>query len=190
MAKSLTLILGGARSGKSTFAQKLAEQRGRDVLFVATAEALDDEMAHRIAAHKAERPSHWQTLETPLNVGKSIAMSKGEFEVVLLDCMTLLASNVLLSFKDSEMPERAPLALKIEVEGILTSFRQGKSSWIIVSNEVGLGLVPDNPLGRIYRDVLGTANQKIAECADEVLFMVAGIPLFRHLKSDDKERPE
>lgn len=177
MSRKLTLILGGARSGKSAWAQKLAAEQHRAVLYVATATAGDEEMAARIAAHRAERPAHWRTLEAPAQVGEAIRAAAGEAEVVLVDCLTLLANNVIGPLPETAPAETAEAALAAEVEQLLATYRAGTAEWLVVSNEVGLGLVPPYPLGRIYRDALGRANQRLATEADEVLFMVAGLPL-------------
>ncbi len=178
-AKRLTLILGGARSGKSSFAQELAGQRSRRVLYVATAEAGDAEMAERIEAHRSSRPPAWSTLEAPRAVGPaaSTAMAGADFEVVLLDCLTLLANNVIGPLPEPLTQAAAELALGAEIDRLLEAYQAGRASWIVVSNEVGLGLVPPTPLGRIYRDALGRANQRLAAAADEVLFLVAGLPM-------------
>ena len=170
----ITLILGGARSGKSAYAEQLAAQRGGSVLYVATAQAWDDDMTRRIAAHQAQRPAHWRTLEAPTNVGQAIQVAPPA-EVVLIDCLTLLASNVIAPLDTSEQAV-ADQALQAEIDALCEAFTP-KAHWIIVSNEVGLGIVPAYPLGRVYRDALGRANQRLAALADEVLFMVAGLPL-------------
>ena len=177
MGKRLTLVLGGARSGKSAHAQRLALERGRAVLYVATAEAGDEEMAARIAAHRAERPTHWQTLEAPRRGGEAITAASREAEVVLVDCLTLLANNVIGPLPESATEKEATLALNEAVERLIEAYRASEAEWILISNEVGLGLVPPYPLGRIYRDALGRANQRLAAVADEVLFMVAGLPM-------------
>lgn len=176
MGKRLTLILGGARSGKSSHAQKLAGERGSKVLYVATAEAGDEEMAQRIAAHRSERPEHWRTLEAASGVGEAIRERGGEAEVVLLDCLTLLANNVIVPLPEPVTAESAEAALNAEVDGLLSAYEASRAEWIVISNEVGLGLVPPYPLGRVYRDALGRANQRLASAADEVMFMVAGLP--------------
>lgn len=177
MPNKFTFILGGARSGKSTYAQQMAEESGGPVTFVATAIAFDQEMASRIAAHRAERPAGWQTLEAPVEVGKMVRERAPDGGVVLLDCMTLLANNVLLALPEPENGPAAQLALDAEVEGLLDAWAKGNADWIVVSNEVGLGLVPEYPLGRVYRDVLGRANQRLARAATQVIFMVAGLPM-------------
>ena len=178
MAKELILILGGARSGKSSHAQQMAlDLGGPDVLFVATAEAYDDEMRLRIAAHQAERPAGWLTVEAPRRVAEQIAPATAGASVVLVDCLTLLASNALLSAGEDASPQQAEAAVLAEVDGLLAVCRGSDATWIMVSNEVGLGLVPPYPLGRLYRDALGRANQRCAAAADRVLFMVAGLPM-------------
>jgi len=177
VSNTLTLILGGARSGKSSHAQQLARERGGDdVLFVATAQALDDEMAARIAAHRAGRPAAWHTLEVPRHVGEAISQAES-CGVVLVDCLTLLISSTVLALPESASAALAEAAALAETEGLIAAYRRGSGSWIIISNEVGLGLVPAYPVGRTYRDALGRANQRLAAEADEVVLMVAGIPL-------------
>lgn len=177
MTRRLTLILGGARSGKSIYAESLAPRLGRRVLYVATAEAGDDEMAARIAAHIAARPADWTTLEAPILAGQAVQAAAGGFDVVLIDCLTLLANNILMRLPEPIDGQAAELALTAEVNGLLEAHSAGSAEWIVISNEVGLGLVPPYPLGRVYRDALGRANQRLAAAADNVLFMVAGLPL-------------
>jgi adenosylcobinamide kinase / adenosylcobinamide-phosphate guanylyltransferase len=181
MSRHLTLVLGGARSGKSTYAEALAARSGRAVLYVATAEAWDEEMRLRIAAHKAQRPSHWQTVEAPRHPGQAVqaaldgrGLSPG---VVLVDCLTLLANNVLITLPEDAGEAGATAALMQEVDELLAAWQTTEAEWIIVSNEVGLGIVPAYPLGRLYRDALGRANQHVAALADTVVLMVAGIPM-------------
>ncbi len=172
MGKRLTLVLGGARSGKSDFAQTLAQRRGGDqVLFLATAEALDSEMQARIAAHRAARPGTWNTLEAPRNPAQALRAAPG-VALVLLDCVTLWASNVLLADATAAAP-----ALLREVDDLIAWYRASDAQMVLVSNEVGSGLVPSTELGRAYRDLLGWANRKIAAEADEVFYLVAGLPL-------------
>ena len=168
----MTLILGGARSGKSTFALRLAERHGGQVTFIATAATHDDEMKARIADHRRERPSAWETCEIPYGIAAELERTPLQTDVVVLDCITLLVSNLLLRDEPS-----APAQVEAEVAALLTAIKNGPSAWIIVSNEVGLGLVPEYPLGRIYRDLLGRANQQLAAQADKVFWMVAGIPV-------------
>lgn len=176
MAKSLTFVLGGARGGKSRYAEQLALASGKSVLFVATAEAGDAEMAQRIARHQAERPATWHTLEAPMNVGAAIRAANPA-GVVVIDCLTLLASNVLLAHSaDDEPGPEAEQAILDETTALLAAYQAGEAAWIVISNEVGMGLVPPYPLGRAYRDALGRANQMVAEAADKVVLLVAGLP--------------
>jgi len=172
---SVRFILGGARSGKSRYAQELAANLGQRVLYVATAEALDEEMNSRIEAHMKSRPSTWKTLEAQTDVAKAISSEIGDAEVVVLDCLTLLISNLM--GKDSTDIETWEKKVTAELETLISFMEATPSHFIIVSNEVGLGLVPSNPLGRAYRDILGMANQMLAKHADEVYFMVAGISI-------------
>jgi len=172
---SMTFILGGARSGKSRFAQELAAKLGKRVLFVATGEPLDEEMSARIEAHKRSRSPAWKTLEAPTNVPKAMRDKIGDAEVVIVDCLTLLVSNLMGTEDiDAETLEKKVTA---ELEDLVAFMRTTKAHFIIVSNEVGLGLVSPYPAGRVYRDALGMANQMLAKNADEVYLMVAGIAI-------------
>lgn len=174
----LLLVLGGARSGKSAYAQRLAQELGGDdVLFVATAEAWDEDMAQRIARHQQERPAAWRTLETPRRVGQALAPHMHDTTVVLVDCLTLLVSNTLLHCGVSPDPAAAEVAVQEEIAALVQTCQTTVATCIVVSNEVGLGLVPDNPLGRLYRDLLGRANQALAARAEAVYFMIAGLPV-------------
>lgn len=172
----LTLILGGARSGKSSYAQSLAEETGKSVTFLATAQALDNEMSSRIQKHRAERPAHWETLEIPLDI--ATYLKQIQTDVIILDCITLLVSNLLMQFVKNDLVDEAPFmsSLQEEMNELLSALRNTDQHWFIISNEVGLGLVPEYQMGRVYRDALGWANQKLAREADKVIFMVAGIP--------------
>ena len=176
MGKKLTFILGGARSGKSSFGQAMVEQSGSPALFVATATASDEEMAARISAHRSSRSNQWRTLEAPLRIGWAISQEP-PVDWVLVDCITLLANNVLFSLPEPVEEADFQAAMSAEVEQLIETYRAHPGEWVIVSNEVGLGLVPPYPLGRLYRDVLGRANQQLAASADIVLFLVAGIPM-------------
>ncbi len=176
MAKRLTLILGGRRAGKSTYAQRLAEGSGR-VLFVATAEAGDEDMAARVRKHQVDRPAEWDTLEEPLDLVGSLRPVVDGYDTVLLDCLTLWVSNLMHA-----EGERDVFA---ETERLLDCYRKQDASWIVVSNEVGLGIVPMTKLGRDYADQLGRVNQLVAAEADDVWFVAAGLPLnLKALQSD------
>ena len=163
----VTLLLGGARSGKSALAVKLARASGRPVVFVATAEALDADMASRIARHRAERPAGWATVEEPLDVVGALVSAPPD-ACVVVDCLTLWLTNRLMAAPDdTSTVERATF------EAIAAAVaRRGPT--IVVSNEVGLGVVPDHPLGRTFRDALGRVNTAWAEAADRSLFLIAG----------------
>lgn len=174
----LTFILGGARSGKSAYAEEQARALGKRVLFVATATPGDAEMEERIQKHRANRPAEWETLEVPLKVGQAIQSYTAPGEIVILDCMTLLVSNILLQLPENSSADTAIEKVSAELDALLDAYSKTGGHWIVISNEVGLGLVPVYPLGRIYRDVLGWANQRLAKAADQVILMVAGIPTF------------
>ena len=173
----ITLILGGARSGKSSHAQQLAEETGKSVTFLATAQALDGEMSSRIQKHRTERPAGWETLEIPCDIASQVSQIKSE--VVILDCITLLVSNLLMQFVKDDLVDEVPFvsAVQKEIDELIVKMRGQSQGWIIVSNEVGLGLVPAYQMGRVYRDAIGSANQRLAREADTVIFMVAGIPM-------------
>lgn len=169
----IILILGGARSGKSRFAQQLATELGERVLFIATGVPMDEGMRRRIELHQKARPKTWRTLETPTGVARAIGEHIKDADVVVLDCLTFLVSNLM----DNETEESEALEKKITAELSELLEQKKTASLIIVSNEVGMGVVPAYPLGRAYRDLLGRANQFIARCADRVYLMIAGIPL-------------
>lgn len=174
--KRLIFLLGGARSGKSRYAEQWGREHGKRVLFVATAEALDDEMGEKIAHHREQRPSEWYTLEAPMNISAAIRQAESDHDTVILDCITLLTANVLLSLPEDCRQEEANRRVLDEVEAILSAYGDSQATWLIVSNEVGMSVVPPTRLGRLFRDALGSANQRIAQAADEVLLFVAGLP--------------
>ena len=178
MGKKLIFLLGGARSGKSHYAEQWAIEHGKHVLFVATAQAFDNEMRERIAHHQSTRPAHWHTLEEPLHVADAIKMtiSTREYHTVLVDCITLLASNLLLTLPEDCTQEEANQRILTEIDVLLEVAAQSDATWLVISNEVGMGIVPPSRLGRLYRDALGRANQRMAQAADEVLLLVAGLP--------------
>ncbi len=177
--RTLTLVLGGARSGKSSYAQRQVERRGngQKLLYVATAEAQDEDMLSRIQRHRSERSEIWRTLEEPLDLASALPPVAPLSGIVLIDCITLLVSNLLIKL-EAELPvEEIEKQILAEIEKILAVYRSGTASWWLVSNEVGLGIVPAYPLGRSYRDALGRVNARLAAEADQVIFMVAGLPL-------------
>lgn len=183
----LILVLGGARSGKSGYAESLAARiaQQRPVFYVATATAEDAEMERRIARHRAARPSHWLTVEAPGDPAAAIRgqLVRADFPVILLDCITLLVSNLLLDGAHAEFDEQRFEASEAEarvtaaIADLLAAWHETQATLILVSNEVGMGLVPPYPLGRVYRDVLGRVNAQLAREADVVLLMVAGLPV-------------
>ncbi len=164
----ITFIVGGARSGKSDYALKLAGKSEKRA-FVATGEARDNEMRRRIKLHKASRPKNWATFEAPLDTAATVKKIPPYYSFVIIDCLTLLVSNMLLNKKNTEDIEK-------EVLAILKSLKKRKGCSAIVSNEVGLGIVPDNRLARGFRDIAGKINKLAAAYADDVFFMVSGIP--------------
>lgn len=179
--KKTVFLLGGARSGKSFYAQELAKQMAEAVLFVATATAGDEDMHRRIKKHQQDRPQEWHTLEAPFEVGKQIEDTVEDEELVIIDCLTLLVNNIFCRHDETQFDNIEDSLLEkeviTEIKAIISCIKKVDASFIIVSNEVGLGLVPDNRMGRLYRDILGRANQMIGQAADEVYLMVAGIPL-------------
>jgi len=181
LSKKCILITGGARSGKSRFAQELASKSGEPVLFVATAVAGDEEMKRRIEEHQRERSPAWRTLEVTTNIGSHVKQKIGKAQVVIVDCVTLLINNIFnqQSYQTGEQINATLIEKKIttEITALVKCIDQVDASFIIVTNEVGLGLVPTNKVGRLYRDLLGRANQILAERADEVYLMVAGLPV-------------
>lgn len=168
MPNKVYFITGGAKSGKSAFAEKLASELPGKRAYIATAQALDEEMAAKIERHRSDRAGAWDTFEEPLAVGTLLQRLAGEYEVVLLDCLTLWLSNVMLSTD-------ADSVVVAHVDSLVGAIKEFPGVCIIVSNEVGLGIVPDNTLARRFRDFAGMLNQKTAQRADEVYLAVAGI---------------
>jgi adenosylcobinamide kinase / adenosylcobinamide-phosphate guanylyltransferase len=186
MEKGMTLVIGGARSGKSSFAQRMAEESGLRVCFVATAEARDAEMGERIRRHRGSRPDEWETLE--LSGGTLMRPPPPGTGLALLDCFTVFLSNLMAANgldwpveEEDLMPEAEveSLAGKTEEEALalVDRLRGGVERLIVVSNEVGMGVVPPYRLGRIFRDMAGRLNQRLADMAEEVILVAAGLPL-------------
>ncbi|QRM28842.1 bifunctional adenosylcobinamide kinase/adenosylcobinamide-phosphate guanylyltransferase [Microvirga sp. VF16] len=161
------LVLGGARSGKSRTALQLAESTSPDRTYIATAQAFDDEMRERIAQHRAERDQSWQTVDAPLDLVQAVQAQAAPRKAVLVDCLTLWLSNIVLA-------ERDPTH---EADRLIQAVREAQGPLILVSNEVGQGIVPPTPLGRTFRDEQGRLNQRIAEACDAVVFVAAGCPI-------------
>ena len=163
----ILLILGGARSGKSRYAQARAEQFDGDLIYVATAEAWDEEMKDRIARHQDDRGPRWTTVEAPLDLAAVIDTESRADRLLLIDCLTLWASNLIFAEHDVEA----------ETAKLVYALARTRGPVILVSNEVGLGIVPDNALARRFRDVAGIINQTVAAAADEAMFIAAGLPI-------------
>lgn len=176
--EKLVLITGGARSGKSSFALELAESVGHKKLFLATCPSVDPEMSERVARHKQERTGRgWDTFECEIDLGCAFTERESQFEVILIDCLTLWINNILYNF-EKKGQEVDDFIIKSLCSDWLDKARKFPGTIICVSNEVGLGIVPENRLARKYRDLVGTCNQYLGKCADEVVFVSCGIPLY------------
>ncbi len=162
-----TLVLGGARSGKSTHAEALVRADGREKVYVATGTAGDGEMAERIAAHRIQRGPDWRTIQEPLRLPEVLAREAGGAAAVLVDCLTLWLSNLMFAERD----------IAAETTALLRALNDAAGPVVLVSNEVGLCLVPDTPLGRRFRDAQGRLNQAVAAAVPRVVFVAAGLPL-------------
>jgi adenosylcobinamide kinase/adenosylcobinamide-phosphate guanylyltransferase len=179
----LLLVLGGARSGKSTFAEQLAKKSGRSVAFIATATASDEDMLVRIQRHRSARPPDWQTFEEALHLSVAVKQAAQVADVLLLDCMTVWLSNWLFAQGDMNELEAIDMAEQVnesalaEIETLLhlLTTLPASQTLVVVTNEVGLGIVPAYALGRLYRDVLGRVNQRLAATATRVYLLVAGL---------------
>ena len=170
MLNETIFITGGARSGKSAFAERIAGERPGTRAYLATAQALDAEMVARIEHHRKRRGAAWDTFEEPLAVAELIGKLSGRYEVLLLDCLTLWLSNVMARHENDG-------DVAAQVDDLTVAVRTFPGSAIVVSNEVGLGIGPDNPLARRFRDIAGFANQRLAREADAAYFIAAGIPM-------------
>jgi adenosylcobinamide kinase / adenosylcobinamide-phosphate guanylyltransferase len=165
-SNTVTLLLGGARSGKSHYAQQLGEQAER-VVFVATAQAGDDEMRRKIDLHRRSRPQHWHTVEEPLALAETIALHGPACDLLIIDCLTFFAANLLEAGGDEPA----------SIDALCSALQSPPCSVVLVSNEVGMGVVPEYASGRRFRDLLGEMNQRVARVASDVLLLVAGLPL-------------
>lgn len=165
----ITFILGGARSGKSNYALELAKKHKGKIAFIATCRPFDAEMKQRIALHKKTRPSNWQCFEEYQDIAALLQQVGNKFDLIIIDCLTLLVTNLMLAGKTAGKIEKIINSMLLELKNIRARF-------ILVSNEVGLGIVPANKLGRDFRDIAGKVNQLAAKNADEVFFMVSAIP--------------
>jgi adenosylcobinamide kinase/adenosylcobinamide-phosphate guanylyltransferase len=168
--KEIVLVIGGCRSGKSRYALELAKKiPGDRRIFIATCVPRDKEMEERIARHKKEREKSWSTIEVPINLPEAIIEYSTKGDLILVDCLTLWISNLILENDNIDMSE--------PIMRLTNSLEKAQRPIIIVSNEVGSGIVPDNRLARVFRDAVGFANQSIAESSDKVIWMIAGIPV-------------
>ena len=163
----VTLVLGGARSGKSRYAEALVDRHTGRRVYLATAEILDDEMAARVKPHRARRDSDWKTVEEPLELAQAVKAETEQGAAVLVDCLTLWLGNLMGKERDVEA----------EIAGLIAAIGQFGGPVVFVSNEVGLGIVPDNTMARRFRDFAGILHQRLAEKADRVVFVAAGLPL-------------
>lgn len=168
MPPKALFVLGGARSGKSRYAQARAEASAGQLIFIATAQAFDAEMTDRITQHRADRGERWSTIEAPLDLAGAIAAHAAPNMILLIDCLTLWASNLMFEERD----------IAHETQKLVSAIRAARSPVILVANEVGLGIVPDNALARRFRDVAGSINQAVAAAVDEAVMMFAGLPLW------------
>jgi adenosylcobinamide kinase/adenosylcobinamide-phosphate guanylyltransferase len=169
-AKELILVLGGTRSGKSSWALQYTEAHYRSHLFLATARSLDEEMAERIRLHKLSRGPDWQLIEEPIEISEALRTKCRDVEAILIDCLTVWLSNILLETGDQKTDKYQ--------EDFLETLSGREQTVVVVSNEVGMSIVPENPLGRKFRDLSGQINQKIAAMADKVVFLTAGLPTY------------
>src|SRR6202789_2247455 len=167
---SVTLVLGGARSGKSRYAQQLAEQSGR-VVFIPTAKTSDDEMRAKNERHRADRPKDWLTVEEPLELPKALSEHEFGCDIIVVDCLTIYAANLIEAEGENHD------AIDHRIAALCQALERTPCAVVLVSNEVGSGVVPAYALGRRYRDLLGELNQKVARIADDAVLMVAGLPL-------------
>ncbi len=165
------LVLGGAKSGKSSFALNVCNSLNKKRIFLATAQALDQEMEERIRRHKVERGSGWHTIEEPLKVAETIGSLDSEGTIILLDCLTLWLNNLYMEHKEDHE------AINKAIENLMRKLTDIRGAVVVVSNEVGMGIVPDNQLSRTYRDTAGYLNQRIARLSGKVVAVLAGLPL-------------
>ena len=174
MAQTI-FITGGARSGKSGFAENRARQFGAPLGYLATAQALDSEMDERVRRHRERRGVEWHTIEEPLHLSEALVRCDGQYQAVLVDCLTLWITNLL--FKYEHTVESIEEQIHGDLQGLKNTLQGMVTPVILVSNEVGMGIVPENALARLFRDVAGSANQTLAAAADEVHVVISGIPL-------------
>jgi adenosylcobinamide kinase/adenosylcobinamide-phosphate guanylyltransferase len=173
----IVLVTGGARSGKSLFAERYAAKYGEIVAYIATAQIYDDEMSSRVERHRQRRPASWRTWEAPYHADQSIHEASMVADIVLFDCLTLYTTNLMLSAEAPQDVEKRFQYVMKETDKLIARAQAGGKTVIFVTNEVGMGIVPDNPMAREYRDLAGSVNQKIAAEAEEVYLVISGIPV-------------
>lgn len=173
----LILVTGGARSGKSSFAEQYVAKYGKEIAYIATSQCLDDEMAYRIKLHRQRRPESWVTYEAPFDAHEALLQAGQDKDMILFDCLTLYISNLLCSFEDLEAMDDIYQQVQEQCEKLLAAVRQIDATVVVVTNEVGTGIVPMDRLSREFRDQAGLANQLLAQAADKVYLVVAGIPV-------------
>jgi len=178
----MILITGGARSGKSRFAEQIAEKRGGDVLYIATSAVTDTEMAERIRFHQQQRPAHWHTFESHRDLGDVVRLKQTEFPTIVIECITTLITNLLFDMAGETEPEAMDFTaieehILAQITELADAAQHCETEVIIVTNEVGMGIVPDNLLSRRFRDIAGRVNQQLAAAADDVYLVVSGIPV-------------
>ncbi|MBP2627074.1 MAG: Adenosylcobinamide-phosphate guanylyltransferase [Firmicutes bacterium] len=175
MSGKIILVTGGARSGKSLFAEQYAIAQGGHMAYIATAQIYDQEMESRVALHRQRRADNWQTFEAPYDAHQAVELAAKEATIILFDCLTLYTSNLLLSPNTPNQPEETYQYIMKEIDKLLASARASEATVLFVTNEVGMGIVPDNALARQYRDIAGMVNQKVAAYADEVYLVISGL---------------
>ena len=177
--EGIFLVTGGARSGKSSFAEKFAESFGSRIAYIATSQIFDEEMKHRVKLHRERRPDSWQTFESPFNAHETIRKIH-DVDAILFDCVTIYLSNLICKFENLDDFEKISIAVKKSMEDLISAsknFCESGGKIIFVTNEVGSGIVPENKLARIYRDFAGISNQMLAQNSEKIFLVVSGIPI-------------
>lgn len=175
----IVLVTGGARSGKSAFAERFVASRGHKIAYIATAQAFDDEMRYRIALHRKRRPAAWTTYEAPFAAEGAIRAAGEAHDAILFDCLTVYLSNLVCSLTEAEVKDEAQVyaLARGAAEKLIAAAKETGALCVFVTNEVGAGIVPENALARLYRDIAGLVNQRVAAAADAVYLTVSGIPV-------------